>query len=122
MDETRINIYDPEMKEHSKEWRHSGSPCPKKFKTNKSSSKVLASVFWDKDRILPVGYLEKGATITVKYCIALLDKLKQQLVSIRRGKLPLTATTEIRKSPLSQMGKKIWTSVDAYQMSHLTRD
>jgi hypothetical protein len=32
-------------------------------------------------------HLEKGATITAKYYVALLDKLKQQLDSKRRGKL-----------------------------------
>jgi hypothetical protein len=68
-------------KEQSKEWRHSGSPYPKKFKTQKSSSKVLASVFWDQDGILLVDYLKKGATITAEYCVALLDTLKQKLVS-----------------------------------------
>jgi hypothetical protein len=61
-----IYAYDPETKEQSKEYRHSGSPCPKKFKTQKSSSKELASVFWDKDEILLVDYLEKGATIAAK--------------------------------------------------------
>jgi hypothetical protein len=37
---------------------------------------------------LVVCYLEKGATITAKYYNALLNKLKQQLVSKCRGKLP----------------------------------
>jgi hypothetical protein len=36
---------------------------------------------------LLVDYQEKGVTITVKYYIALLDKLKRQLVSKHRGKL-----------------------------------
>jgi hypothetical protein len=83
MDETWIHVYDPETKGQSKEWRHSGTPRPKKFKTHMSSSKMLFSVFWDKDGIL----LEKGVTITEKYYFALLDKLKQQLVSKHRGKL-----------------------------------
>jgi histone-lysine N-methyltransferase SETMAR len=48
---------------------------------------VLASVFWDKDGILLVDYLEKGATITAKYYIALLDSLKQQSISKHRDKL-----------------------------------
>jgi histone-lysine N-methyltransferase SETMAR len=48
---------------------------------------VLAPLFWDKEGILPVDYLEKGATITEKYYVVVLDKLKQQLVSERRGKL-----------------------------------
>jgi hypothetical protein len=51
------------------------------LKTQKSSSKVLASVFWDKDGILPVDHLEKGATITAEYYVALLDRLRQELVS-----------------------------------------
>jgi hypothetical protein len=45
------------------------------------------SVFRDKNGILLIDYLEKGATITAKYYVALLDKLKQQLVSKRREKL-----------------------------------
>jgi hypothetical protein len=40
-------------------------------KTQKSSSKMLASVFWDIDGILLVDYLEKDATIMAKYYIAL---------------------------------------------------
>jgi hypothetical protein len=81
MDETWIHIYDPETKQQSKEWKHGGSPRPKKFKTQKSSSKLLASVFWDKDGILLVDYLETCTTITSKYYIAFLDEMKQQLVS-----------------------------------------
>jgi hypothetical protein len=80
-------VYDPETKEQSKEWRHGGSPHPRKFKTQKSSSKVLASVFWARGGILLVDYLEKGVTIMAKYFVALLDKLKKQLVSKCRGKL-----------------------------------
>jgi hypothetical protein len=37
-----------------------------KFIAKKSSSKVLASVFWDKNGILLVDYLEKGSTIMAK--------------------------------------------------------
>jgi hypothetical protein len=51
----------------------SGSPRSKKFKTQKSSSKVLVSVFWDKDGILLVDYLEKVATIMAENYDALLD-------------------------------------------------
>jgi len=31
VDETWLHHYDPETKQQSVEWRHSGSPCPKKF-------------------------------------------------------------------------------------------
>jgi hypothetical protein len=48
---------------------------------------LFASVFWGKDGILPVDNLQKCATTTAKYYDALLDKLKHQHVSKRRGKL-----------------------------------
>jgi hypothetical protein len=82
-------MYDRETKEQYKEWRNNGFTSPKKFKTQKSSSKVLASVFWDKDGILlvQVNYLEKDATTTAKFNVALFNKLKQQLVWKYRGKL-----------------------------------
>jgi hypothetical protein len=56
-------LHDPETKEQSKGWGHGCFPSPKKFKTNMSSSKLLASVFWDKNETLLVNHLEKGATI-----------------------------------------------------------
>jgi len=43
MDETRLYHYNPETKQQSTEWRHSGSPRPKKFCVQKSAGKVLAS-------------------------------------------------------------------------------
>ena len=45
MDETWLYFDDPETKQQSMEWRHSGSPRPKKFRVQKSTGKVLASVF-----------------------------------------------------------------------------
>jgi hypothetical protein len=87
MDGTWIRIYDPETKEQCKKWRHCGSSRPEEFKTQSSSSKVVASVFWDKCGILLVDCLEKDAVITAKNYVALLDELNQRFVSIHRGKL-----------------------------------
>jgi hypothetical protein len=55
-----------------------GSPSPKKFKTQKTASKVFDSVLWDRDGILIVDYLEKGAIIMAD---------RTELVSICRYKL-----------------------------------
>jgi len=76
MDETWIHLYDPETKEQSKGCRHRSSAHPKKFWKIfwKSASKVMASVFWDKDGILLV-YFKEGATITAGYYTSLLDKV-----------------------------------------------
>ena len=45
MDKTWIHLYESETKEQSKYWRDSDSPCPQKFQTQKSASKVMVSVF-----------------------------------------------------------------------------
>ena len=45
MDETWSYHYDPETKQQSMEWRHSGSSRPRKFRVQKSAGEVLASIF-----------------------------------------------------------------------------
>jgi hypothetical protein len=67
MDEIWLHHYDPDTKQQSMEWRHSGSPCPKIFRMQKSPGKVLASIFWAKYGILLVDYLSKGQTISAEY-------------------------------------------------------
>jgi len=66
------------------EWRHSSSPCPKKFRVQKSAGKVLASIFWDQDSILLLDYL---LTINVEYYLSLLVQLKDILKEKRHGKV-----------------------------------
>jgi histone-lysine N-methyltransferase SETMAR len=79
MDETWLYHYDPETKQQSMEWQHSGSPCPKKFQLQKSAGKVLASISWDQDGFLLINYLPKGQNINVKYYLSLLVQLKDIL-------------------------------------------
>jgi hypothetical protein len=74
-----IHLYDRETQEQSKELRNSASPHPKNLKHLKTASRVIASVFWDKDRILLVYYVKKSTTITESS--SALDKVKQALVS-----------------------------------------
>jgi len=62
MDETWLCHYYPKTKQQSMEWRHSGSPSPKKFRVQKSAEKFLASIFWDQDGTLLIGYHPKGHT------------------------------------------------------------
>jgi len=57
------------------EWRHSGSPLPKKFRVQKSTGKVLTSTFWDQDGILHIDYLPKDQTISSEYYSPLLVQL-----------------------------------------------
>ena len=88
MDETWLYHCDPETKQQSVEWRHSGSPRPKKFRVQKTAGKFLALIFWDQDGILLICYLPKGQTINAKYYSSLLLlHLKDILKEKRRGKI-----------------------------------
>jgi len=70
------------------EWRHSGSPSSKKFRVQKSAGKVLVSIFWDQDGILPIDYLPKGQTINAEYYSSLLVQLKDTLRKNAGGRSP----------------------------------
>ena len=48
------------------DWWNSGSPLPKKIRVQKSTGKVLASIFWDQDGIL-IDYLPKGQIMNAVY-------------------------------------------------------
>ena len=45
--ETWVHYFDPESKMQSKQWKHPGTPPPKKFKRVHSAGKVMASILWD---------------------------------------------------------------------------
>lgn len=87
MDETWVHHFTPEAKQQSKQWKHPGSPPPKKAKTVPSAGKVMASVFWDADGILLIDYLQKGQTINGTYYASLLTQLRENIKLKRRGKL-----------------------------------
>ena len=87
VDETWLYHYDPETKQQSMEWRHSGSPRPNKFRVQKSTGKFLASIFWGQDGILLTDYRPKGQTINAEYYSSLLVQLKDILKEKRGGKV-----------------------------------
>ena len=64
-----------------------GHTAPKKFRVQTPAGKVLASIFWDQDYILPIYYLPKGQTINAGYYSSLLMQLKDILKEKRRGKV-----------------------------------
>jgi len=79
MYETWLYHYDPETKQQSMEWQHSGSPRSKKFQVQNSAGKVLTSIFFlDQDGSLLIDYLRKGQTINAQYYSYLLVQLKDK--------------------------------------------
>jgi hypothetical protein len=61
VEETCLYHYDLETKQQSMEWRHSGSPHPKKFRVQKYAGKVLACLdVWGSRRHHPQLLSSKG--------------------------------------------------------------
>ena len=74
-------------KTHSRQWVGPGPPRPKKFKTQSSARKVMATVFWDAKGVIMLDLLPKRITITGVYYANLLDQLKTAIREKRRSKL-----------------------------------
>ena len=72
----------------SKQWKHPGSPPPKKFKSVHSAGKMMASIFWDSKGVIMIFfYLEQARTINSAYYAGELRRLRQEIARKRRGKL-----------------------------------
>ena len=52
VDETWVQYYEPENEAQSRQSVGPGSPRPKKFKTQPSAGKVMATVFWDAQGVI----------------------------------------------------------------------
>ena len=63
VDETWVHHYETENKAQSRQWVRPGSPRPKKFKTQPSAGKVMATVFWDAKGVIILNFLPKRSTI-----------------------------------------------------------
>lgn len=87
VDESWVHYYDPETKCQSREWRHRGSPPPRKFRVQSSAGKVMLTVFWDSQGAILMDFLRKGSTITGQYYANLIRKLREAIKEKRRGKL-----------------------------------
>ena len=82
-DETWVHHYEPQLKRSSMEWRHPTSPRAKKFKSQRSAGKIMATVFWDIEGVILVDFMPKGTTINSDAYINTLRKLKAKLRRVR---------------------------------------
>ena len=85
-DETWLHHWDPDTKE-SMQWKHPGSPPPKKFRTHPSAGKVMATVFWDSKGIILIDYKPAGTSVTGEYYANVNKQLRVAIKEKRRGKL-----------------------------------
>ena len=75
------------IKLKSCQWVGPGSPRPKKFKTQPSAVKVMATIFWDAKGFIMSDFLPKRSTITGEYYMNLLDQLRTAIREKHRGTL-----------------------------------
>ena len=73
LDETWVHYYEPKNNAQSPQSVGPGSPRPKKFKTQPSPVKVMATVFWDAPGVIMLDFLAKKGTITGADYANLLD-------------------------------------------------
>ena len=89
------------------EWKHQSSPTPKKPKMVASAGKIMASVFWDSEGIIMIDYLAKGETVTSEYYVRLLNKLRAEIKSKRRGKLQKTVLFLQDNAPVHKAARSL---------------
>ena len=89
VDETWIHYYEPKNKAQSRQRVGPGSPWPKKFKTQPSAGKVMATVFWDAKGVtcIMLDFLPTRSTVTGVYYANLPDQLRTAIREKRQGNL-----------------------------------
>ena len=66
-DETWLHHWDLDTKKESMQRKRPGSPPPKKFRTQPSASKVMATMFWDSKGIILIDYKPADTSIAGEY-------------------------------------------------------
>lgn len=81
-DETWVHYFIPESQQSSREWRHTGSPKPKKARRTRSAGKVMATFFWDWQGVIYVDFLTDARTVIAAcYSELLATEIKQKVRS-----------------------------------------
>jgi hypothetical protein len=87
-DKMWVYYFTPESKQSSMGWCYTVSPPPKKFKTQLSVGKIIASVFWDSEGVSRVDFLPHVTTINAQYYSNLLcNNVPQTIWGKKKGAL-----------------------------------
>jgi hypothetical protein len=86
-DESLVH-YQPETKRASKEWQHSTSPKPKKFRAAQSAGKLMLMLFWNCKGPILEHYMPTHCTVNSEsYCDLLQNHFKPAIRSKSHGLL-----------------------------------
>lgn len=78
-DESWIYGYDPETRMQSSQWKHSGSPRPKKARKSRSQIKVMLIIFLDSTGIVHHEFLEPGTTVNQYVYLDVIKRLRESI-------------------------------------------
>ena len=77
-DESWIYCYDPETKRQSSQWKHAGSPRPKKARQSKSTHKLLMIPFFDSTGMIYMHWVPTGQTVNREFYIEVLRGFRKR--------------------------------------------
>ena len=81
--ESWIYCYDPETKRHSSQWKHTGSPRPKKARQRKSTLKLLIIPFFDSTGMIYMHWVPTGQTVNKEYYVEALREFRKRFLGKR---------------------------------------
>ena len=76
--ESWIYCYDPETKRQSSQWKHAGSPRPKKARQSKSTHKPLMIPFFDSTGVIYMHCVPTGQTVNKEYYVEVLREFRER--------------------------------------------
>ena len=77
-DESWIYCYDPETKRQSSQWKHAGSPRPKKARQSKSAYRLLMITFFYSTGMIYTHWVPTGQTVNKEYYVEVLRKFRKR--------------------------------------------
>lgn len=86
-DETSVSYENTDSRNSAAEWREKGFRRPEIPKLSSDKRKIMATVFRDSEGVLMVDILPPNKTVDALYYCELLDRLRGEIQSKRRGKL-----------------------------------
>ena len=77
-DESWTYCYNLETKRQSSQWKHAGSPRPKKARQSKSTHKLLMKPFFDSTGMIYMHWVPTGQTVNKEYYVEVLREFRKR--------------------------------------------
>ena len=77
-DESWIYCYNPETKRQSSQWKHAGSPRPRKARQSKSTHKLLMIPFFDSTGMIYMHWVPTGQTVNKEDYVEVLKEFSKR--------------------------------------------